>query len=203
MAARPLRWMNPAIVAGALVPLASIALRAAGGGLGANPISQALNELGLVALVLLVASLACTPLRLATGWSWPIRTRRTLGLLAFGYAVLHVATYVAIDQRFDLPTLVADLTKRPFIVVGFAALVLLVPLAATSTKAAVRRLGFHRWQRLHRLAYLAAGLGVVHFVWRVKKDVSEPAVYGVLLALLLGARLAAAARSRIRATASS
>jgi sulfoxide reductase heme-binding subunit YedZ len=178
------------VLAGSLVPLGAIVHGAATGGLGADPIAQALNQLGLVALVLLVASLACTPLRLATGWAWPIRIRRLLGLLAFLYACLHVATYAAVDQGLDGRAILEAVTERKFTFVGFAAFVLLVPLAATSTRAAVRRLGFARWQRLHRLAYAAGVLAVLHFVWRVKRDLDEPAAYGAVLAALLLWRIA-------------
>jgi sulfoxide reductase heme-binding subunit YedZ len=157
--------------------------------LGANPIATALNQLGLVTLVFLVASLACTPLKIVFGWTWPVRIRRMLGLFAFFYALLHVSTYSGLDQVFDLKAIWTDISKRKFIFVGFAAFVLLLPLALTSTDAMVRRLGFQRWKRLHRLAYVAAILGVVHFTWRVKKDISQPLVYAAILAVLLGIRL--------------
>lgn len=187
--ARPWRWLAPGVLLGALVPLAVLGWRAAQGTLGANPIAEALNQLGLLALVFLVAALGCTPAKTLLGWTWPMRLRRMLGLLAFFYACLHVATYVALDQGFDWAALFADVTKRRFIVVGAAAFVLLIPLAATSTAGAVRRLGFARWKLLHRLAYVATVLAVVHFVWRVKVDVTEPAAYGVVLAALLAVRL--------------
>ena len=192
----PHPWLKPGVLVGALVPVAAIALGAWRGELGADPIAQALNQLGLVALVFLVAALACTPLRALFGWTWPIRLRRMLGVLAFVYAALHVTTYVALDQTFDWAAIFADVTKRRFIFVGFAAFVLLVPLAATSTNASVKRLGFAGWKRLHRLAYLAPALAVLHFVWRVKKDVSEPAIYGAVLAALLAVRAVDYWRSR-------
>ena len=194
--AAPHPWLKPGVLVGALVPVAAIVLRAWRGELGADPIAQALNQLGLVALVFLVAALACTPLRALFGWTWPIRLRRMLGVLAFVYAALHVTTYVALDQTFDWAAIFADVTKRRFIFVGFAAFVLLVPLAATSTNASVKRLGFARWKQLHRLAYLAPALAVLHFVWRVKKDVSEPAIYGAVLAALLLVRAVDHWRSR-------
>ena len=122
-----------------------------------------------------------------------------LGLFAFFYALLHVTTYTGIDQGFDARAILADITKRKFIFVGFAAFLMLIPLAATSTAASVRRLGFVRWKRLHRLAYAAAVLGVVHFIWRVKKDLKEPLLYGVVLAALLLVRVAVRLRSRRRA----
>jgi sulfoxide reductase heme-binding subunit YedZ len=182
-------WLTPGIYLGAMAPLAWILLRAGRGALGANPIAEVMNELGLTALVLLVTSLACTPARHLRGWTWPVRIRRDLGLLAFFYAVLHFLTYLVLDQAADLGAILEDIAERPFITVGFSALVLLVPLALTSTKASVRRLGYARWQRLHQLIYLAGLLAVVHFFWRVKIDLTQPLVYGLVVAVLLGVRL--------------
>ena len=187
--ATPDGWLKPGIFIGALAPLASIGLRAVAGSLNANPIAETENELGLAALIFLIASLACTPARRLFGWTWPARIRRQLGLFAFAYAGLHFLVYVLLDQVLDLQAIVDDVAKRPFITVGFGALVLLVPLALTSTKASIRRLGFVRWQRLHQLAYVAGGLAVVHFIWRVKIDVSQPLMYAAVLAALLGMRL--------------
>ncbi len=189
MALRRRRWLKPAVFTGALAPLAAILWNAARGNLGANPIAEALNELGLTALVLLLASLACTPLREIFDWPWAVGLRRMLGLFAFSYATLHAATYALLDQGGKLARIFADVTKRPFIFAGFAAFVLLLPLAATSTAASVRRLGFPRWKRLHRLVYLAGALAVLHFLLRVKKDVSEPVVYISVLAAFLLARV--------------
>ncbi len=191
-------WLRPAIFAGALAPLGLLLARAARGDLGANPIAEALNELGLTALVLLIASLACTPLREILGWTWATGLRRMLGLFAFFYAALHFGTYIGFDQGFHFGAIFADVTKRKFIFLGFVAFVLLAPLAATSTAASVKRLGFPRWKGLHRLVYAAAILGVIHFFLRVKKDVSEPAVYAAVLALLLLARVYVYARERRR-----
>jgi methionine sulfoxide reductase heme-binding subunit len=181
----PLPWLKPAVFTGALVPLAALGLRALQGRLSADPIAYALNQLGLLTLIFLLATLSLTPLRKLTGWSWPIRIRRMLGLFAFFYACLHFTTYLALDQNFRWAAIFADITKRKFIYVGFTAFVLLWPLALTSTNASVWRLGAARWQRLHRLVYLIATLGVIHFVWRVKKDLSEPLAYGAALAALL------------------
>jgi len=164
-------WLKPAVFAGALMPLAAILWNAARHNLGANPIAEALNGLGLTALVLLVASLACTPLRELFEWPWAVGLRRMLGLFAFFYASLHFLTYAALDQRLAFRAIFADVTKRPFLIAGFAAFVLLAPLAATSTAAAVRRLGFPRWKRLHRLAYFAGGLAA-RAVGRVSGRVS-------------------------------
>lgn len=186
---RPYAWLGPGVLAGALVPLAAIAWRGWRGDLGANPIAQALNQVGLVALVFLVAALACTPAKRVFDWTWPMRIRRELGLLGFFYAALHVATYVGLDQGFDWSAIWADVSKRKFIFVGALAFALLIPLAATSTAGSIRRLGHARWTRLHRLAYVAPVLVALHFYWRVKSDVSEPLMYAAVLATLLVARL--------------
>jgi sulfoxide reductase heme-binding subunit YedZ len=186
----PDAWLKPGIFLGALGPLVSVVWRALAGTLSANPIAQVENELGLTALVLLLASLACTPARRLFGWTWPVRVRRELGLLAFFYACLHFLTYVLIDQVLDLGLVVDDVIKRPFITVGFLAFLLLIPLALTSTPKSVRSLGFKRWQRVHSLAYVAGVLAAIHFLWRVKLDVSQPVAYALVLATLLGIRLA-------------
>ncbi|MGZ3459820.1 MAG: sulfite oxidase heme-binding subunit YedZ [Archangium sp.] len=196
MASPPHPWLKPAVLVGGLSPLALLALKSALGSLGANPIERVLNQTGMLALILLVASLACTPLKIVTGWTWPMRLRKLLGLLGFAYASLHFFIYAVLDQGLVLAAILADISKRPFVTVGFLALVLLVPLAVTSTNRMVRRMGFPAWQRLHRLAYVAASLGVVHFVWRVKKDKTEPLIYGGVLALLFALRVAEAVRKR-------
>lgn len=187
--AKALPWLVPAVWAGGAVPVAALALRAAQDALGANPISEALNRLGLTALVFLIASLACTPVQLVTKWTWPVRIRRALGLLAFGYVTLHFLTWLVLDQGFAVSAALEDVAKRPFVTVGFLAWLLLIPLALTSTNAAVKKLGFARWKQLHRLAYLCAALGAVHFYWRVKKDHTEPLIYAAVLGLLLLLRL--------------
>lgn len=196
MASPPHPWLKPAVLVGSLYPLAFLALEFARGALGANPIERVLNQTGLLALILLVASLACTPLKVVSGWTWPMRLRKLLGLLSFTYAVLHFLVYAVLDQGLAFDVILEDIAKRPFITVGFLALVLLVPLAVTSTNRMVRRMGFPTWQRLHRLAYVAASLGVVHFVWRVKKDHTEPLIYGGVLVLLFAIRVAEAVRKR-------
>jgi sulfoxide reductase heme-binding subunit YedZ len=197
----PLPWLKPGVFVGALVPVGAILWHAWRGELGANPIAQALNQLGLIALVFLVAALACTPLKTLFGWTWPIRLRRMLGLFGFFYALLHVTTYVGLDQVLDWHAIWHDVTKRKFIFVGFSAFLVLVPLAATSTSGSLRRLGYARWKRLHRLAYVATLLGVIHFIWRVKKDVREPVAYAIVLGALLLVRLGAYLRARLSASA--
>lgn len=194
---RPLPWLKPALFVGSLTPLAVMIGRGVRGELGADPIGEALNQLGLLALIFVVAALGCTPLKTFFGWTWPLRVRRMLGLFGFFYAVLHVSTYTGLDQGFAWAAIYADITKRRFIFVGFAAFVLLIPLAVTSTNAAVKRLGFERWKRLHRLAYVAPILGVIHFTWRVKKDVREPLTYAVVLAALLLVRVVVSLQARL------
>lgn len=191
----PHPWLKPAVFVGSLTLVAALLIRGLHGELGANPISQALNQLGLMALVFLVAALACTPLKTCVGWTWPIRLRRMLGLYAFFYATLHVSTYIGLDQVFDWRAIVDDVTKRRFIFVGFAAFLLLIPLAVTSTSAAVKRMGYARWKQLHRLAYVAPVLGIIHFLWRVKKDLSEPTLYAIVLGVLLAVRVAVSLRA--------
>lgn len=192
--ARP--WLGPALVTGAALPGAVLLVNAARGALGANPIAELLNAFGLLALVLLVASLACTPVRMVTGVAWIQPLRRTFGLLGFAYAALHVLLYLLVDQQLALKAIVTDVVKRPFITVGMLAFVLLVPLAWTSTKAQVVKLGGARWRRLHKLAYVIAPLVVIHFVLRVKKDLTEPLVYGGIVAVLLAVRAVSRLRNR-------
>jgi sulfoxide reductase heme-binding subunit YedZ len=171
------------------LPLALGIIDAVRGRLGANPIAEVLNRLGFWTLTFLLLALAPTPLRIVLGWSWPLRYRRMIGLFAFFYAFLHLAAYVGLDQFFDFAAIVEDVVKRKFITLGMVAFALLVPLAVTSTNRAVRRLGFVRWKRLHRLAYVAAACGVVHFAWRVKADLRQPALFGGALGVLLLIRL--------------
>lgn len=189
-------WLVPAVLTGGLLPAAVLLLRAARHDLGSNPIAEALNQLGLLALVLLVLSLAATPLQIVTGWKWPIRIRKSLGLLAFFYVSAHLLVYAVLEQALALRALAEDVAKRPFILVGFLGFVLLVPLALTSTSAALKRLGFARWKRLHRLAYVIGILGVVHFFMRVKKDTTEPMIYAVILGVLFAVRIVSHWRER-------
>ena len=171
--------------------------------LGANPAEFITRTTGDWTLRFLLITLAVTPLRRLMGWNSLLRLRRMFGLYAFFYGVVHVSSYAGFDQLFDVPEILADIAKRPFITVGFAALSLMVPLAATSTNAMVRRLGARRWQALHRLVYLVAPLGVLHFWWMVKRDITEPALYAVLLAVLLAYRIGGKLRASPRPAASS
>jgi sulfoxide reductase heme-binding subunit YedZ len=184
-------FVAPAIVTGWLLALAQLGYRVATHQLGANPIATALNQLGLLSMVLLVASLCATPLKLTLGWTWPLRARRTLGLLAFCTALLHFLLYLGPDQGFDVLGVLNDIGKRPFIAVGFLALVLLVPLAWTSSKEAVQRLTFPVWQRLHRLVYVVGALAALHFFLRVKADHTQPLIYGSIILLGFVIRLVA------------
>jgi len=156
--------------------------------LTANPIEYITRFTGSWALIILLASLSITPLRKITGWNELIKFRRMLGLFAFFYVLLHFSTFVVLDHFFDFERIIKDVYKRPYITAGFTAFVLLVPLAATSTTAMIRRLG-KRWQQLHRLVYVAGIAAVIHFYWLVKADIRRPVMYGSVLAFLLGYRL--------------
>jgi len=160
----------------------------AGQSLGANPIEELLHALGRWGLKILLLTLAITPLRRWTGWNWLIRFRRMLGLFAFFYIVLHFLVYAILDQGLDIEAIVEDVIKRPYITLGMAGLLMLIPLAVTSTKGMMRRLG-KRWQKLHRLVYAIAVVAVWHFYWQVKLDTLEPILYALVLAGLLGVRV--------------
>ncbi|MGZ8143631.1 MAG: sulfite oxidase heme-binding subunit YedZ [Methylosarcina sp.] len=172
-----------------LMPLINLAAGALLDGLGANPIERITRSTGYWTLAFLMITLAITPLRRLLGWNWPMRMRRMIALFAFFYGTLHFLTYLVLDQFFDLSAILADIVKRPYITVGFPAYVLMIPLALTSTDRMIRRLGGKRWRLLHRLVYLIAVGGVVHYWWLVKKDVSDPLMFAVILGLLFGIRL--------------
>ena len=182
-------WIKPTVFALCLLPLAWLTFALVTDRLGANPIEALTREMGEWTLRLLLITLCMTPLRRYAGWSWPLRIRRMLGLFAFFYACVHLTTYLWLDQFFDWHAIWRDILKRPFITVGMLAFVLLLPLALTSTNAMIKRLG-RNWIRLHRLVYVIPMLGVLHFWWLVKADVREPFVYALLLAVLLGMRIA-------------
>lgn len=164
--------------------------------LGANPIQKITFATGTWTLRFLVITLAITPLRKITSLSWLIKFRRMLGLFAFFYACLHFTTYIWLDQFFSWSSIVKDVAKRPFITAGFTAFVLMIPLAITSTRGMIRRLGGKRWQRLHRLVYFSAVAGVIHYYWQVKSDIRLPLLYGGIVAILLGYRAVTAWRNR-------
>jgi len=198
--------LKPALFIVGLLPFAQLLYRFYNDDLGANPIDTITRFTGSWALIILLTSLAVTPLRRITGWHELIKLRRMIGLFAFFYATLHFSTFMVLDHFFDFPAIGKDILKRPYVTVGFTALVILTALAATSTAAMIRRLG-KRWQQLHYLVYVAAIAGVIHFLWLVKSDITRPAKYGIVLALLLGYRLlikwspACAARLTLRSLA--
>jgi methionine sulfoxide reductase heme-binding subunit len=179
----------------ALVPLGWLVWAVLTGRTSANPAEDIILTTGIWALRFLLASLAITPVRRITGWNRLIRFRRMLGLFAFFYAVVHLASYVAFDRVFQVGEIWDDVVKRPFITAGMMAFVLMIPLAVTSTRGWIQRLG-RRWQLLHRLVYVAGVAAVLHFVWKVKVMVGEPVYYAAILAVLLGARLFWRVRSR-------
>ena len=179
--------VHTGVVVAGLLPLLALGFAALTSGLGADPIERVTHVTGEWALRMLLASLAVTPLRRHGGLRRLAPYRRTLGLLAFTYATLHLLTYVGLDQTFDLPLLVEDVLERRYVTAGFAAWLCLLPLALTSTRASIKRLG-KRWVSLHRLAYAAGVLAVVHYLWLVKADLLAPLVHGAVLALLFAAR---------------
>ena len=181
------RVLKVLIVIGGLLPAGSLIVGAFTDNLGANPIEFITHETGKFALVFLFITLAVTPIRRLSGWNDIVRVRRMLGLFAFFYATLHFRTWVVLDQFFDAPAMVEDIMKRPYITVGMAGFVCMVPLAVTSNAGMIRRLG-RRWKTLHRLTYVAAVAGVVHFWWLVKADLTEPQRWAAALTVLLGLR---------------
>ena len=194
------RWTKLPIWLLALAPFAWMVLGAFGlwgVSLGANPVEKMLDEAGVWTLRILLATLAITPLRVLTGWTWLLGYRRLLGLFAFFYLVLHLTIYLVLDRTLDLGLIIEDVVERPFITLGVLAFLAMVPLAVTSTRGWMRRLG-KRWQKLHRLVYVIAILGVWHYYWQVKLDTVEPTVYAVILAVLLAFRLRESWRRRRR-----
>jgi len=184
----PGRWVKPVVFALALAPFVALVFELLTGALGPNPIEALTHHTGTLALRFLLFGLALSPLRWLIGNVWPLRLRRMLGLFAFFYAALHVVIYAALDRELDLALLLDDLIERPFVMAGFASLLLLIPLAITSTGGMARRLG-RRWQTLHRWVYIAAAAAIVHYVWLARGDRIEPFVYLAVLAVLLGWRL--------------
>src|SRR5882724_6553029 len=184
-----IRWFKPIVFLACLGPLFRLGWRAYNQALGANPIEVITHSTGDWILRFLLITLAVTPVRKLTGQLWLIRYRRMFGLFAFFYATLHFLTYIWLDKFFDLHEILADVAKRRFITMGFTGFVLLIPLALTSTKGSIRRLGGKRWQALHRLIYFSAIAGVIHYVWLVKADVTKPARYAFVLSVLLGYRM--------------
>jgi sulfoxide reductase heme-binding subunit YedZ len=190
------RIIKPVLFVAALVPLAWLFWGMLQGTLGANPAETIQLQTGRWALKFLLLTLLVTPVRRLTGWNIVIQYRRMLGLFAFFYASLHFTSYIVLDQFFDWRAILRDIPKRPFILMGFTAFVLMVPLALTSTRGWIRRLG-RRWQMLHRLIYVSAICAAIHFIWKVKVATGDPTVYAVLVAALLGFRVMWFLRKRI------
>ena len=179
----------------ALIPLAFLAYDAFRGQLGANPLEFFLRTTGVLTLTFILITLAVTPLRKIFGWNPLIKYRRMLGLYAFFYASIHLITYSVADKSLDLKAIIADVWQRPFIAIGMLAFTMLVPLAVTSTNGWVKRLGGKKWGRLHKLSYAIAVLGVIHFWMIVKSDVFYPAIFGFVVAVLLGYRMVASRKA--------
>ena len=184
----PNRWLKPLLFLLSLGPALWLLAAALSGNLGANPIEAITRSLGDWALRFLLLTLAISPLRRLTGWRWLLGHRRMIGLYSFFYASLHLLSYLVLDQFFYWPEIWADIIKRPYITVGMLSFLLLIPLAVTSTTGWMRRLGRH-WQQLHRLVYLTAIGGVLHYYMLVKADTSEPLLYAFILSILLSLRL--------------
>jgi sulfoxide reductase heme-binding subunit YedZ len=184
------KWVvKPVVFLALLVPAAWLLWDGLSGNLSANPIEDVTHRTGRWGLTILLVTLVVTPAMRLSGWSQLIKLRRMIGLFAFFYVSLHFATYIVLDQFFSFRDITDDVLNRPYITVGFTSFVLLIPLALTSTKRMVKRLGGRAWARLHKLVYVAAAGGVLHFLWLVKADTRDPILYGVALVLLLGARL--------------
>lgn len=194
-----IRWFKVGIFLACLAPLARLLwrffgahptnLQSWGVGLGANPIESITHSTGDWTLIFLLITLAITPLRKLTGLTWLIRYRRMLGLFAFFYGTLHLTTYVWLDKFFDVHEMLADVAKRRFITAGLTGFVLMLPLALTSTRWSIRKLGGKRWRALHRLIYFSAMAGVIHYIWLVKADLRKPLQYAFVLTVLLSYRV--------------
>lgn len=191
-----LRWRRVALFLICSIPFAQLIYNALTDNLGANPIDAITRHTGSWTLIFLLVTLSVTPVRKIFAWNEAVRYRRMLGLFAFFYAVLHFTTFFVLDHFFDFNAILKDVMKRPYITAGFTGFVLLIPLALTSTAGMIRRLG-KRWQQLHRLVYITAAAGVIHFYWLVKADIRRPAQYGFALILLLGYRLLVGARAAL------
>jgi methionine sulfoxide reductase heme-binding subunit len=183
------RYLKPVLFFACLVPLSLLAWRGFHSELGANPIEAITHSTGDWTLIFLLSTLSITPLRKLTRQYWLITWRRMLGLFAFFYGSLHLMTYVWLDKFFDVHEMLKDIAKRKFITAGMTAFVLMIPLAVTSTKWAIRKMGGKRWQMLHRLIYFSASAGVIHYIWLVKADLKKPLEYAAVLSALLAYRL--------------
>ena len=189
MTEQNLRFAKVLVLVNAAVPAALLGWDAWHHQLGANPVNYAILTTGLLALIFLMLTLLVTPLRKISGWNWIIFSRRTLGLYAFFYASLHFAIFFSLDQSFNVSSTLSEMVKRKYLIIGSIGLLVMVPLAVTSTNAMIKRLGGKRWRALHRLAYVAAIAGVIHYYMQVKKDVRQPVAFMAVLAVLLGWRV--------------
>lgn len=189
-------WGKPLVFTVALVPLAVLAWRLVTDDLGGDPIEALEQETGTWALRFVAITLALAPLRQLTGWNALVRYRRMLGLFAFFYATVHLGIYAGLDMELNAADVVEDVVEHPYVTIGFATWLLLVPLAVTSTKGWIRRLGGRRWNRLHQLVYVVAVTGTIHYLWAVKKDTLRPFTYALVFAVLLGWRVWARRRPR-------
>jgi sulfoxide reductase heme-binding subunit YedZ len=177
------------VLIGGIIPLIWLLYRLINNQLGADPVALLQNQIGLIALLFVFAAMSCRPAKIMLGWTWPMRVRRMFGVFGFFYALLHFVTYVVFYQGLDFGAILNDVVNRNFILFGFLALVLLTPLAITSTNKSVKLLGYVRWQRLHWLVYPAGALAALHFILKMKRDISQPLVYALFLALILLVRL--------------
>jgi sulfoxide reductase heme-binding subunit YedZ len=184
-----IRFVKLLILVNGAVPLALLAWDATHHQLGANPQNFAILTTGMMALLFLILTLLVTPLRKVTGWNWLANTRRMLGLYAFFYACAHFLLFFALDRGFSVSSTLTEMVKRKYLLVGISVLIILVPLAVTSTNAMIKRLGGKRWRALHRLAYVAAIGGVIHYYMQVKADVRQPLAFAAVLTVLLGYRV--------------
>ena len=194
-----LRWIKPVIFLACLEPLGRLAWKGFHGMLGANPIEVITHATGDWTLTFLLITLSITPLRKLTRQYWLIGLRRMFGLYAFFYGTLHLTTYVWLDKFFNVHEMLADVAKRRFITAGLTAFVLMIPLALTSTKGWIRRMGGKRWQALHRLIYFSAAAGVIHYIWLVKADLRKPLQYAAVLAVLMAYRVVVWAGAKAKA----
>jgi len=193
-----LRYLKPVLFLACLAPLAALVWRGLHADLGANPIEFITHATGDWTLRFLLITLSITPLRKLTRQYWLIGLRRMLGLFAFLYGTLHLMTWLWLDKFFDPHEMLADIVKRRFITAGMTAFTLMIPLALTSTRWAIRKLGGQRWQALHRLIYFSAAAGVIHYIWLVKADLKKPLEYAAMLGLLLAYRIAVWLISRVK-----
>jgi sulfoxide reductase heme-binding subunit YedZ len=191
-----IRYTKLLILINGAVPLALLAWDAAHHSLGANPQNFAILTTGMMTLIFLILTMAVTPLRKVTGWNWLANMRRMLGLYAFFYGCAHFLLFFGLDRGFSVSSTLTEMLKRKYLIIGTTALVIMVPLAATSTNAMIKRLGGKRWRALHRLAYVAAICGVIHYYMQVKADVRQPLVFAAVLTVLLGYRVVDAWRQR-------